>query len=121
MAYEIHITRGDGLVDDGVGIALEEWIEAVAKVEGVRLADGDYLVTLPETGQVFRFHNTGGDTEVCLIDGSWRRVFRWSDGRVSFVQPKDFDDDASHLRCVVRVLAEALRASIVGDEGETYG
>lgn len=119
MAYEIHITRGERLDGDG-GIAIAEWIEAVEQADGCRLAEGDYLVTLPETGQVFRFHNTGGDTEVRLADGSWRRVFRWSEGRVSFVGPKDFDDAGSHLRSMARVLAEALGARIVGDRGETY-
>ena len=120
MAYEIHITRSERLDNDGAGITLEEWVEVVAQVEGVRLADGDYLVTLPETGQVLRFHNTGGDTEVCLGGETWRRVFRWSDGRASFVGPQDFDDAASHLRCVARTLAGALQAHVVGDKGETY-
>ena len=115
MAYELHIMRGASDPD----IALVEWIEAVAAADGVRLADGDYLVTLPETGQVFRFQNTGGDTEV-LFNGVWRRVFRWDAGCVSFVGPKDFDDETTHMRAVARALAEALQANVVGDEGELY-
>jgi hypothetical protein len=117
MAYEIHISRRT----PGADIALAEWIEAVTQADHARLAEGDYLVTLPETGQVFRFPNTGGDTEVFFsIDGVWRRVFRWHAGRVSFVCPKDFDDEASHMRSVARALADALQANIVGDEGELY-
>ncbi|HOY77165.1 MAG TPA: hypothetical protein PLN33_05125 [Hyphomonadaceae bacterium] len=113
MAYEIHITR------DGADIVLSEWVAAVGEAEHVRLAEGDYLVTLPETGQVFRFANTGGDTEVHFA-GVWRRVFRWHEGRVSFVGPKDFHIEDSHMRCVVRALAAALRAQVVGDEGRTF-
>lgn len=117
MAYEIHISRSPR----GSDIALAEWVEAVRQADHVRLAEGDYLVTLPETGQVFRFPNTGGDTEVFFsIDGVWRRVFRWHAGRVSFICPKDFDDEASHVRSVARALADALQASIVGDDGEVY-
>lgn len=113
MAYEIHITRGE---DE---IALDEWVAAVAAAEGCRLAEGDYLVTLPETGQVFRFHNTGGDTEV-HVAGVWRRVFRWHEGRVSFVGPNDFHIEDTHMRCLVRTLATALQAKVVGDEGRIF-
>ena len=117
MAYEIHITRSA----DGSEITLAEWIETVTRANGVRLAEGDYLVTLPETGQVFRFPNTGGDAEVFFsIDGVWRRLFRWHAGRVSFVCPKDFDDEASRIRAAARSLAEALQASLIGDDGELY-
>ncbi len=113
MAYEIHITRGED------GIALDEWVAAVAQAEGCRLADGDYLVTLQETGQVFRFHNTGGDTEV-HAEGVWRRVFRWHEGRVSFVGPKDFHDERSHMRGIARALAAALQARVVGDDDRLF-
>lgn len=115
MAYEIHITRGH----DGAEIKLAEWVEIVTAADNVRLADGDYLVTLPETGQVFRFHNTGGDTEV-HFEGLWRRVFRWHEGRVSFVGPKDFHVEGSHLRGVARALAVALQARVVDDDGKLF-
>lgn len=121
MAYEIHITRNPEMTEDGPAITLAEWIEAVTQADACRLADGDYLVTLPENGQVFRFPNTGGDTEVLFsIDGAWRRVFRWHAGHISFIAPKDFDDEATHMRVVARALAESLQARIVGDEGEFY-
>ena len=95
--------------------------ERPGKADTCRLADGDYLVTLPENGQVFRFPNTGGDTEVLFsIDGAWRRVFRWHAGHISFVAPKDFDNEATRMRVVARALAESLQARIVGDEGEFY-
>ena len=121
MTYEIHITRNPEMTENGPAIALAEWIEAVTQADTCRLADGDYLVTLPENGQVFRFPNTGGDTEVVFsIDGAWRRVFRWHAGHISFVAPKDFDNEATRMRVVARALAESLQARIVGDEGEFY-
>jgi hypothetical protein len=54
MTYEIHITRNPEMTENGPAIALAEWIEAVTQADTCRLADGDYLVTLPENGQVFR-------------------------------------------------------------------
>jgi len=47
-------------------------------------------------------------------------VFRWHGGQVSFVSPSDFDNAGSHIRSVARALAIALRAHLVGDEGEIY-
>lgn len=121
MAYEIHITRNVDLDKDGADITLAEWTAVVNKAEGVRLADGHYLITVPETGQVIKFTNNGGDTEVLFPgDDGWRRVFRWHGGRVSFVAPKDFDNASTHLRQVARALAQTLQASVVGDEGELY-
>ena len=121
MAYEIHIRRNVDRDEDGPAITLAEWIEAVNSVDGVRLADGHYLITVPDTGQVLRFPNNGGDTEVLFPpDNGWRRVFRWHGGKVTFVAPKDFDDASTLLRLVARALAQALQASVVGDEGEPY-
>lgn len=121
MAYEIHITRNVDWDEDGAAITLAEWTEVVNEVEGVRLADGHYLITVPDTGQVLRFPNNGGDTEVCFPgDVGWRRVFRWHGGHVSFVAPKDFDNASTHLRLIARALAQALQASVIGDEGEPF-
>lgn len=121
MAYEIHITRNVDWDEDGAVITLAEWADVVNRLDGVRLAVGDYLITVPNTGQVLKFPNNGGDTEVLFPgDTGWRRAFRWHDGRVSFVAPKDFDNASTHMRLVARALAEALQASVVGDEGEPY-
>lgn len=121
MAYEIHIRRNVDRDEDGPAITLAEWIDVVNAVEGVRLADGDYLITVPDTGQILKFPNNGGDAEVLFPrDDGWRRVFRWHGGHVSFVAPKDFDNASTHLRLIARALALALQASVVGDEGEPY-
>jgi len=122
MAYMIRITRNTEGEADGATITLAEWIDAVNRIAHVRLAEGDYSVTLPETGQVFTLRNTGGDTDLYFphID-AWRRIFRWDEEDVSFVGTEEFANDPDcQLRLIARQLAEALQASIVGDEGELY-
>lgn len=116
MAYMIRIARDAG------AITLAEWIAAVVALEHTRLAEGDYSVTLPETGQVFTLRNNGGDAELFHPQANaWRRVFRWDEAEVSFVGADEFRTDAAcHLRAIARQLAEALQASVIGDEGETY-
>ena len=122
MAYTIRITRNTEGGEGGGAITLAEWIDAVDSLAHVRLADGDYAVTLPETGQVFTLRNTGGDAELFFPHAdSWRRVFRWDDAEISFVGTEDFASNAAcQLRCIARQLAEALHASVIGDEGEPY-
>jgi hypothetical protein len=122
MAYMIRITRNADGDEGGPAISLAEWIAAVDSHAHVRLADGDYSVTLPETGQVFILRNNGGDAELFFPQANtWRRVFRWDEEDVSFVGTDAFASDATcHLHSIARQLAEALQASIVGDEGELY-
>lgn len=122
MAYMIRITRNTEGEADGTTITLAEWIDAVNRIAHVRLAEGDYSVTLPETGQVFTLRNTGGDAELYFPQANaWRRVFRWDEDDISFVGTEEFASDAAcQLRLIARQLAEALEASVVGDEGEVY-
>lgn len=120
MASMIHITRDPQQDEDRPGISLGAWIAVVEQHAHTRLAEGHYSVTLPETGQVFTLHNTGGDTEVNFAGTGWRRVFRWDEDelRVTFRATEDFADAACHLRVVARDLAKALDAVLCGDDGE---
>lgn len=122
MAYMIRITRSAQDDEDGAVITLAEWVDAVERIAHVRLAEGDYSVTLPETGQVFTLRNNGGDAELYFPHANaWRRVFRWDEEDVSFVGTEEFANDAAcQLRAVARQLAEALQASVIGDDGELY-
>ncbi len=122
MAYMIRITRNAQGDEDGPIITLAEWIDTVNSIAHVRLADGDYSVTLPETGQTFTLRNNGGDAELFFPQANtWRRVFRWDEEDVSFVGTDEFANDAAcQLRSIARQLAEALQASIIGDDGEPY-
>lgn len=118
MAYMIHITRGT----DTARIALEEWVAAVERISGVRLADGDYTVRLPETGQTFVLRNNGGDAELHFAHvGEWRRVFRWDEESVQFVGTEEFGaDPACQLRSVARALATELGAVVRGEDGRIF-
>ncbi len=121
MAYMIHITRNPLIARDGPGITLAEWVDAVERVEGVRLAEGDYSVRLPETGQVFTLRNNGGDAELHYPHtNEWRRTFRFEGESIQFRAPKDFHSPTNHVRQVACRLATALGASVCGDEGEIY-
>lgn len=118
MAYMIHIARGA----DTARIALEEWVAAVERIPGVRLADGDYTVRLPETGQTFVLRNNGGDAELHFAHvGEWRRVFRWDEESVQFVGTEEFGaDPACQLRSVARALATELGAVVRGEDGRIF-
>jgi hypothetical protein len=117
----IHITRNPQMADDGQVITLAEWVDAVERIDGVRLAEGDYSVRLPETGQVFTLRNNGGDAEVHHTHANeWRRTFRFDGQGIQFRGPEDFDSPSNHLRQLARRLATALDAVVCGDEGEIY-
>lgn len=120
MAYMIRITRDPAT--DGAAIPLAEWTAVVDRHEGVRLAEGDYYVRLPETGQVFTLRNNGGDAEMLVPGtGAWQRIFRWDEDGILFVGTEEFAADAGcRLRLIARTLASALQARVQGDDGEVY-
>jgi hypothetical protein len=53
MAYEIHIARRapEGQI---LPIALSEWRTIVQQTENVRMAEGDFEITNPKTGEIIR-------------------------------------------------------------------
>lgn len=123
MGYWIHIERVDsnGLSSNNP-ITLSEWKAAIEKLDTVRLASGDYVVTNPITKQVIRFRSSEGDAEVFFpAQSAWSWVYRWYEGTISFkVRPSFFDDPNDVVRQTTRQLAVILDAKIVGDEGEFY-
>jgi len=62
MAYEIHIARRapEGQI---LPIALSEWRAVVQQTHNVRMAEGDFEITNPKTGEIIRLRNAGGDAE----------------------------------------------------------
>jgi hypothetical protein len=122
MAYGIHIMRR--APDDQIlPIALSEWRTVVQQTQNVRMAEGDFEISNPTTGDIITLRNAGGDAEAFFSATSeWLRIFRWSpSGRISFGAPRDFDLPTSGIRRLAAELAHALGASLVGDEGEIYG
>src|SRR5215831_14286595 len=109
MAYAIHITRR-GPEGQVVPIALSEWRAVVQQIPNVRLAEGDYNITNPKTGDIITLRNAGGDAEALFSPtAEWLRVFRWSpSGRISFNAPSDFDLPTSAIRRLAAELAHAL-------------
>jgi hypothetical protein len=97
-------------------------VAVVNRHEGVRLAEGDYSLRLPETGQVFTLRNSGGDTEMLIPgSGAWQRIFRWDEDGILFVGTEEFlGDPGCRLRLIARTLASALQARLQGDDGEVY-
>lgn len=122
MAYEIHIER----IDDegeltGVPITLSEWEAAVEGVWGVRLASGDTVAANPSTGEVISIQGAVEDAEVFFAaESTWSPVYRWRMGRISFKGLPSFDDPDDVVRQKTRMLASALGARIIGDDGEFY-
>lgn len=116
MAYELHIERaGDS------PIALNEWLEAVATTEGVRLvAEAAHTITNSTTGEVISFPAREGDSEVVFPDGEWVGVFRWS-GRSAGFNARATPTETSHpVWKAAAALARRLGAMIRGDGGEVY-
>ena len=116
MGYEVHIRHVDGSA-----IGLDEWCDAVAMTEGMRLASGDAIAVNPRTKDEIRIPNQGGDVEVLFPeDDAWVRCLSWSLGRISFRPPADFGYPDSRFRLALAALAMQLSARLVGDDGEVY-
>ena len=117
MGYEIHLER-----KYGHEITFQEWQVAVDNHPLVRLSqETSQAVTNPETGEQIGTATTPGDAEIWIEDlNSWVLALRWRSGRVSINALRDFDDENSFLRKLLRELVIELDASIRGDEGEEY-
>ena len=117
MGYEIHLER-----KHGHEITFQEWQIAVDSHPLVRLSqETTHTVTNPATGEQIGTTTTPGDAEIWIEDmNSWVFALRWRNGRVSINATRDFDNENSFLRKLLRELATELDASIRGDEGEEY-
>lgn len=116
MAYEIHIER-----KDGQEIGLDEWKQAVEATDGIRLATDNMSFQNPRTGQTIGFEGGPGDVEMHFPDSEeWLPCIRFAHGRGSFKATKEFDEDTSSFRQIVRAVSAKLDAHLVGDEGEVY-
>lgn len=124
MAYELHIERA------GKDISQEEWESAVRYTEGMRFSSGDAVAVNPTTGEEIRILAGPNEDADVLFETrgflgfgrkkEWIRVFRLSNGRISFKGTPSVESPKDPVHRAAVLLASALGASIVGDEGETY-
>lgn len=111
MAYQLHIEKKDG------AIALQDWKEVVARVDGVRLCESVHTIRNPASGDVISSPLRDGDAEIFYPDISeWQAAFSWFKGRISFRAkpiPNPVWEKAASL-------ALHLDGVIRGDAGEVY-
>jgi hypothetical protein len=114
MAYSLHIER------PGSNIPLEEWLAAASTIDVLRLRTTGYIVVNPNTGERIEIDQSTGDLEMLDKAKEWEPVFFFSQGRATFQPPSNIDSAADPVRLVAAMLAKALNACIVGDDGEEY-
>lgn len=114
MAYELHIQRRSH------ELTIAEWQTAVIQLDGVRLVSNDSSATNPSTGEVISMANHAGAAEILLESGEWVTFFLFVRGQISFRATATIGVASDPAHIVAAKLAIALRAEIVGDEGETY-
>ena len=114
MAYALHIERKLR------GISIDEWLQAVASIPGLRQTDAPAIVLNPLTGESIAVPSAKGTVEVLAEDGEWFTAFHFAYDRISFKATVGIESvsDATHV--AAKALAEKLGAQIVGDEDEVY-
>lgn len=123
MSYSLYIERASS------DISLEEWLTAAAGIANLRQRGKAYTAANAGTGESIELASSPGDLEIAAPQSfvtrmfgrraDWEPAFFFSGGRASF-RPQEIDSPHDPLRKAAAKLAQALGASIVGDEGEQY-
>lgn len=118
MARHLHIER-EQLNGEPQPITLSEWTEAIGRVEGVRMSQGDASLVNPLTKETVTLPNRGGDADLFRTDcNRWLRALWWTpDGIVRFAAP---ETDGDPVLSAARALATELEARVVSQDGEVY-
>jgi hypothetical protein len=123
MSYSLHIER----IETNPGcnpapLSVEEWREAVAATEGIRLAGpGQVTFANPKTKEGITFPKRENDVEVFFPrDQQWYLAFCWHDQSASFAARSLPDDPSDPVWVAALALAHRLGAAVRGDEGEYY-
>ena len=123
MAYCLHIRRSPK------DLTLEEWLEAIERVDGVKRVESDMKAINPVTSQAITVPANKGDALIlfetkgllgCLGKKEWRQCIRFSNSLGTFKATPDLELPDNPLRIAAAKLAATLGAQIVGDEGEVY-
>ncbi|KHK91743.1 hypothetical protein [Novosphingobium malaysiense] len=118
MVENLHIQRQDA-EGNLTAITLEEWAEAVGRIDGIRMATGDAAAANPLTEDVVTLPNRGGDAEVYRQDcQTWMRTMFWTpEGTIRFAAPESKDDTILPL---AGKLARELDAGIYDESGKAH-
>lgn len=113
MAYELHIKRTPA-------ITIEEWLNAVKEIDGVKIDESDSVGINPKTKEVIKISGSAETASLWFPNlEQWIKVFRFRRGKTSF-KAIDWDDLSLPLRSKAFELARKLNAEILGDNGEKY-
>lgn len=114
MAYEIHLIRKPQ------GISIEEWLQTVATVPELRIANTPATASNPLTDATILVPATLGAVEVLTIQGDWVPAFQFVRDQISFKATDSIESAADSVHVAASTLAKKLGAQIIGDEGEAY-
>ena len=123
MAYSLHIERENN------PITLDEWIDAVSKVQGAKIDSSKSVGINPKTGQEISISGNPGDVSILFVSKGflcfskskeWVKSISFFDGIASFKATEEIDSPDNPVRIVASKLSILLSAHIRGDEGETY-
>ena len=115
MGYDIHITRKQDWFEDEPQISAEEWSAYIASDPSMRL-DGYAEASTPDG--VLRYENDGLAVWIGYSRHGAGGNMAWFDFRNGDVVIKNPDPEILKKMWSV---AQALKAKVQGDEGETYG
>lgn len=116
MGYEFHITRAADWADsESSPILLDEWKAYVSSDPEFRL-DGFAQSNAPR-GSAFRYENEGLAVWTAYSRHVENECMAWFDFRRGRIVVKNADDE---VRKKMKRIANALRAKVLGDEGEEY-
>jgi hypothetical protein len=123
MSYFIYIER------DNSPISLEEWKHAVSKIEGVKLHAEPIEAINPSTNQLISISSVEGTVAVLFKSGGflgfasseeWVPAIQYQNGRAYIKATEEIENKKNPIRNAVSKIAQALSATIRGEEGEEY-
>lgn len=113
MSYELHIVRGWSPISE------PEWRDAVESVDGLMLGGPPLKAVDPSSGNSVSVPVGPSDVQI-HFDGGWIPVFRYRNGRATFLAIAGLVRPDHPVRIAAIALAEALSAQVVDDEDEPF-
>lgn len=122
MGYSIYIERD-------TEISLEDWRDAVNRIDGIRIDEAPLEMKNPSTGELIKIEGTEGDIAVRFIEKRlfgfkkneyWQKAISFSHGRGQVNYGEHLDNETDPVRQAISSLANELSAKIRGEEGEQY-